>query len=94
MPLEARVVIAKRNLFLAEETSSKSSSVSLRKTFSEADFQAIQEATSHLPPSSITKDIIHAIGESEDCQYYQILKKYTRQQLRDKFRNIKRAKKR
>lgn len=94
VPLEARVVIAKRNLFLAEETSSKSSSVSLRKTFSEADFQAIQEATSHLPPSSITKDIIHAIGESEDCQYYQILKKYTRQQLRDKFRNIKRAKKR
>ena len=63
-----------------------------RRRFTQYEAEIINKATKNLPSNVQIKDIIQALSNGKDCQEYKLFDSYTRQQLRDKFRNL--AKKR
>ena len=62
------------------------------RKFTMLETEIIQNATKTLPANATIRDIMGALHNNAQCAQEKIFDKYTRQQLRDKFRNI--AKKR
>ena len=62
------------------------------RRFTQYETDIIAEATCQLAPNTVIKDIIASLTKDKNCTDYKLFDYYTRQQLRDKFRNI--AKKR
>ena len=60
-----------------------------RRKFTAYETELIKNATINLHERATRKMVIRAIKRDKDCREYGIISKYTPQQLREKFKNIK-----
>ena len=67
---------------------STTSSVGARRYWMGLQSQLVKEATLHLPSSATASDIFVAVCDDEACREHHITQLFTRQQIRDKFKNL------
>ena len=68
--------------------STVSSSFTARHFWMDRQADVVERATKHLHPRACVKAIYDAVKKDQECQRHQICEIFTRQQIRDKFRNI------
>ena len=67
---------------------STTSSLGARRYWTELQSELVKEATLHLPYSAKASDIFVAVCDDEACQDHHLTELFTRQQIRDKFKNL------
>ena len=67
---------------------STTSSVGSRHYWTELQTQLMKEATLHLPSNAKASDILAAVCEDKPCREHHIPQMFSRQQIRDKFKNL------
>ena len=68
--------------------STLSSSVTARHYWMDRQTDVVARATRHLHHRAGVKEITEAVKKDKECQRHKISETFTRQQIRDKFKNI------
>lgn len=73
---------------IEDVASSASSSYTSRHYWTDRQTEVVRKATQHLHNRAVIKEIYNAVQRDPECQRHKILETFSRQQIRDKFKNL------